>query len=94
MALPRAPPSSRRPGPSQQQSDNEPLEYIGDFRRGKEIGKGSFATVYLAQHRVSNPHTHLDMKSSGGEAVAAMLTDTAEVEVLCCHQSCPCHQVD
>ena len=29
----------------------EPDEVIGDFRRGKEIGKGSFATVYLAQHR-------------------------------------------
>ncbi|SMR57448.1 unnamed protein product [Zymoseptoria tritici ST99CH_3D1] len=56
MALPRAPPSSRRPGPSQQQSDNEPLEYIGDFRRGKEIGKGSFATVYLAQHRKSRSY--------------------------------------
>lgn len=30
-----------------------PDEIIGDFERSKEIGKGSFATVYLAQHRVS-----------------------------------------
>lgn len=48
MAAPRLPPSSsRRP----QQPEMEPDEVIGDFRRGKEIGKGSFATVYLAQHR-------------------------------------------
>ncbi|KXT01140.1 hypothetical protein AC578_10899 [Pseudocercospora eumusae] len=50
MAAPRAPPppsSSSRP----QQPEMEPDEVIGDFRRGKEIGKGSFATVYLAQHR-------------------------------------------
>lgn len=33
-----------------------PDEIIGEFRRGKEIGKGSFATVYLAQHRVSSSH--------------------------------------
>jgi serine/threonine-protein kinase ULK/ATG1 len=32
--------------------EQEPDEIIGEFRRGKEIGKGSFATVYLAQHRV------------------------------------------
>lgn len=32
--------------------EEEPDEIIGDFRRGKEIGKGSFAAVYLAQHRV------------------------------------------
>ncbi|KAK4560959.1 Serine/threonine-protein kinase [Recurvomyces mirabilis] len=31
--------------------EEEPDEIIGDFRRGKEIGKGSFAAVYLAQHR-------------------------------------------
>ncbi|KAK6434159.1 Serine/threonine-protein kinase [Oleoguttula sp. CCFEE 5521] len=40
--------SSRRPPPP---TEPEPDKYIGDFRRGNEIGKGSFATVYLAQHR-------------------------------------------
>lgn len=50
MANPRlAPSSSRRPPPPPR--DQEPDEYIGDFQRGKEIGKGSFATVYLAKHR-------------------------------------------
>ncbi|KAI6793122.1 kinase-like protein [Hortaea werneckii] len=50
MATNRAPAasSSRRPAPN---PDQEPDEVIGDFRRGKEIGKGSFATVFLAQHR-------------------------------------------
>jgi serine/threonine-protein kinase ULK/ATG1 len=27
---------------------------VGDFIRKNEIGKGSFATVYLASHRVRN----------------------------------------
>ncbi|EMC91157.1 hypothetical protein BAUCODRAFT_80229 [Baudoinia panamericana UAMH 10762] len=44
-----APGSSRHS--AQSTADAEPDEIIGDFRRGKEIGKGSFATVYLAQHR-------------------------------------------
>lgn len=53
MATPRAPPASgsRRPPPSSSM-EPEPEGVIGDFLRGKEIGKGSFATVYLAQHRV------------------------------------------
>ncbi|TKA62969.1 hypothetical protein B0A55_12495, partial [Friedmanniomyces simplex] len=52
MATPRAPPSavsSRRS--TQSYPEQEPDEIIGEFRRGKEIGKGSFAAVYLAQHR-------------------------------------------
>lgn len=55
MATPRHPPSaagsskrSTQPG-----SEQEPEEVVGDFRRGKEIGKGSFAAVYLAQHKVT-----------------------------------------
>lgn len=40
--------SSRRPAPNPEQ---EPDEIIGEFRRGREIGKGSFAAVYLAQHK-------------------------------------------
>ncbi|KAK5110848.1 hypothetical protein LTR62_005559 [Meristemomyces frigidus] len=53
MATRRAPAaagSSRRPA-AQPVMEEEPDEIIGDFRRGKEIGKGSFAAVYLAQHR-------------------------------------------
>ena len=57
MAAPRAPAasSSRRPAPYTEQ---EPDEVIGEFRRGKEIGKGSFAAVYLAQHRVRTLRSH------------------------------------
>nr|POE51537.1 serine/threonine-protein kinase atg1 [Quercus suber] len=51
MAAPRVPPV-----PSSRRSDagtpgQEPDAVIGEFKRGGEIGKGSFATVYLAQHR-------------------------------------------
>nr|POE63549.1 serine/threonine-protein kinase atg1 [Quercus suber] len=51
MAAPRPPPaaSSRRPDAGKQ--GQEPDDVIGEFKRGREIGKGSFATVYLAQHR-------------------------------------------
>lgn len=57
MATPRAPPAavSRRPPPPPS-VEQEPDEIVGEFRRGKEIGKGSFATVYLAQHRVCSLH--------------------------------------
>ena len=47
-------PSRRVVPPS---TDAEPDVQIGDFVRGREIGKGSFATVYLASHRVSSVHT-------------------------------------
>lgn len=53
MAAPRPGPSSSR-RPTQVPPEQEPDEIIGDFRRGKEIGKGSFASVYLAQHRVGS----------------------------------------
>ncbi|QIX00049.1 hypothetical protein AMS68_005566 [Peltaster fructicola] len=49
-SAPRSNSSSKRPSASAL-PDNQPDEIIGDFRRGKEIGKGSFASVYLAQHR-------------------------------------------
>ncbi|KAK1818800.1 Serine/threonine-protein kinase [Friedmanniomyces endolithicus] len=52
MAAPRPAPSavpSRRS--TQSYPEQEPDEIIGEFRRGKEVGKGSFAAVYLAQHR-------------------------------------------
>lgn len=50
MAAPRPGPSASKRAPSPEPGQ-EPDEIIGDFRRGKEIGKGSFANVYLAQHR-------------------------------------------
>lgn len=49
-APPRQPGASKRALPAG--PEEEPAEYIRDFQRGKEIGKGSFATVYLAKHRV------------------------------------------
>lgn len=63
MAAPRAPASSsRKPAAHPEQ---EPDEVIGDFRRGREIGKGSFAAVYLAQHRVRWSPPSLARPSSG-----------------------------
>lgn len=52
MATPRpAPTSKRKPNPAAAPPDRPPDEIIGDFVRKNEIGKGSFAHVYLAQHR-------------------------------------------
>jgi serine/threonine-protein kinase ULK2 len=51
MATHRQPASSSRKAAAN--PEQEPDEIVGEFRRGKEIGKGSFATVYMAQHRVS-----------------------------------------
>lgn len=48
--MPAGASSSKKPEPP---TEIQPDEIIGEFKRGKEIGKGSFATVYLAQHRVS-----------------------------------------
>ncbi len=50
MATPRPapPPSKAIKAP---QPDREPNDFIGEFERGKEIGRGSFANVYLAKHR-------------------------------------------
>jgi hypothetical protein len=44
--------------------EQEPDEIIGEFRRGKEIGRGSFAAVYLAQHRVGLPERTRSMHPS------------------------------
>ncbi|KAK5719848.1 Serine/threonine-protein kinase [Elasticomyces elasticus] len=57
MATPRTPApvvSSRRP--TQAYPEQEPDQIVGEFRRGKEIGKGSFAAVYLAQDRTSKAY--------------------------------------
>lgn len=40
-----------------------PDEIIGEFKRSKVIGKGSFATVYLAQHRVSFTLMNMELES-------------------------------
>ena len=50
MANPRPAPSASRQ-PRAPQPDREPDKIVGDFERGKDIGKGSFAMVYLARHR-------------------------------------------
>ncbi|KAK3718350.1 Serine/threonine-protein kinase [Vermiconidia calcicola] len=51
MASPRPAPSRPRPQERALPSSREPDEIIGDFVRLKEIGKGSFANVYLARHK-------------------------------------------
>lgn len=37
---------------SRSKKDEEPEMQVGEFIRKGEIGKGSFATVYIASHRV------------------------------------------
>ena len=51
MASPRPAPSSRRQPARVTSTDRPPDDIVGDFVRKNEIGKGSFAHVYLAQHR-------------------------------------------
>ena len=69
MATPRAPPASGSRRLPSSNVEPEPEGVIGDFLRGKEIGKGSFATVYLAQHRVCFPERTHVLFSHGYELV-------------------------
>jgi serine/threonine protein kinase len=77
MATPRAPPAavSRRPPPPPN-LEQEPDEIVGEFRRGKEIGKGSFATVYLAQHRVRPLHPGASMYIEQDDTLIPSRVDT------------------
>lgn len=101
MATPRAPPAgvSRRPPPPPS-LEQEPDEIIGEFRRGKEIGKGSFATVYLAQHRVRRLHPVgtiyieqypiIILSRVGTDRPSnILLTSAVAKEVVCCRQGSP-----
>lgn len=85
MATNRAPAasSSRRPAPN---PDQEPDEVIGDFRRGKEIGKGSFAVVFLAQHRVRTPLEISKMLPRQRGDCERWLTDCLDEEIIRCGQ--------
>ena len=101
MATPRAPPAavSRRPPPPPS-LEQEPDEIVGEFRRGKEIGKGSFATVYLAQHRVcplrplviayiEQDPIIIPSRIASHRPSNTMLTSAVEEEVVCCRQGSP-----
>jgi len=46
-------------------SDSDPDIQIGEFVRGKEIGKGSFATVYLASHRKKRSYAAVKVVTQG-----------------------------
>ncbi|GAB7337702.1 hypothetical protein MBLNU457_g2986t1 [Dothideomycetes sp. NU457] len=46
-------------------SDSDPDVQIGEFVRGKEIGKGSFATVYLASHRKRRSYAAVKVVTQG-----------------------------
>ena len=46
-------------------SDSDPDIQIGEFVRGKEIGKGSFATVYLASHRKKKSYAAVKVVTQG-----------------------------
>lgn len=63
-ATPRPRPSSARPPPPPE-GESEPDEIIGDFQRGREIGKGSFATVYLAKHRKKKSYAAVKVVHQG-----------------------------
>ncbi|RZK40550.1 MAG: hypothetical protein EOO61_06435 [Hymenobacter sp.] len=71
-----------------------------EFRRGKEIGKGSFATVYLAQHRVcplrplviayiEQIPIILPSRVASHMLSNTLLTSAVEKEVVCCRQGSP-----
>ena len=57
----------------------EPDEIIGDFRRGKEIGKGSFAAVYLAQHR--RKKSYAAVKAVQMAKLSKKLKDNLDTEI-------------
>lgn len=83
-SAPRTTTLSRRSAPVPP-PEAQPDDVIGEFRRGKEIGKGSFATVYLAQHRVC----HMCARSQ--EVLTIIVV---EKEVLRCCQGRPNVQTD
>ncbi|KAF2725479.1 kinase-like protein [Polychaeton citri CBS 116435] len=72
--------SSKRPAPSSgTQVDGTPDEKIGDFRRGKEIGKGSFAAVYLVQHKTKK--SYAAVKAVQMSKLSAKLKANLECEI-------------
>ncbi|USW57997.1 Putative serine/threonine-protein kinase Atg1 [Septoria linicola] len=79
MAAHMPPGSSRRPPPP---LEVEPDEIIGEFRRGKEIGKGSFATVYLAQHRKRKSYAAVKAVQMGKLSKKLKENLATEIEIL------------
>ncbi|TKX26255.1 hypothetical protein C1H76_1608 [Elsinoe australis] len=66
--------SSRRSG-----GDAEPDIQIGEFIRGKEIGKGSFATVYIASHK--SKRSYAAVKAVIQNKLTRKLKDNLESEI-------------
>ncbi|PNS20538.1 Serine/threonine-protein kinase ATG1 [Sphaceloma murrayae] len=66
--------SSRRSG-----GDAEPDIQIGEFVRGKEIGKGSFATVYIASHK--SKRSYAAVKAVIQNKLTRKLKDNLESEI-------------
>ena len=62
--------------------DTEPDEIIGDFRRGKEIGKGSFATVYLAQHRKKKSYAAVKVVQQSKLSLKLKANLDTEIQIL------------
>lgn len=60
-------------------ADAEPDLQIGDFVRGKEIGKGSFATVYLASHR--KKRSYAAIKAVDQKKLTRKLKENLESEI-------------
>ncbi|KAF2480694.1 kinase-like domain-containing protein [Neohortaea acidophila] len=80
MAARPAPGSSRRRLVGD--GESEPDEIIGDFQRGKEIGKGSFATVYLARHRKRKSYAAVKVVSQGRLSDKLKLNLEGEIQIL------------
>ncbi|KAK5134290.1 hypothetical protein LTR08_006719 [Meristemomyces frigidus] len=78
MASPRTPASpSRRPAVAN--PEQEPDVIIGEFHRKQEIGKGSFAAVYLAQHRTKK--SYVAVKAVQMSMLTKKLKENLESEI-------------
>lgn len=69
----------RQPSSRRSASDAEPDLQIGEFVRGKEIGKGSFATVYLASHR--KKRSFVAIKAVDQKKLTRKLKENLESEI-------------
>lgn len=79
MASPRPAPSSRRQPARVAETDRPPDDLIGDFVRKNEIGKGSFATVYLAQHRKKKSYAAI--KAIARKKLSKRLLQNLDMEI-------------
>ena len=87
----QVPTSSRRPPLSE--GESAPDETIGDFHIGKEIGKGSFATVYLAKHRKKKSYAAIGALFSREHKDKQYHGDYPHHDDSCCNELIAIHRV-